>query len=528
MNCTKFNLLTLALSWLLSSQLSWALAPKPGGTLIFGRGGDSVALDPGMVTDGESLNVTDHLFDNLVTYKEGTTELIPALAKSWKVSADGLVYTFSLREGVKFHDGESFDAASVVFTFMRQKDKNHPAYKYGAPYVYFESLGLNELIKQVKALDPLTVEFTLNRKDATFLACLGMQAFGIVSPKAVLAKKEQFSRQPIGTGPYKFVNWIKNQKIVLQSNEQYWGEKPYLQKVIFKSVPDNGTRLLEMMAGKIHVMDNPNPDDVKTLKEKLGDKVNLAKLQGLNVGYLALNNKKKPFDNVLVRQAIHHAINKKAIIESVYSGQGSQAKNPMPPTMWGYNDQIENYSYDVEKAKKLLAQAGLAKGFETTIWAMPVPRPYMPDGRKVAESIQGDLAKVGINAKIVSYEWGTYLEKTQNGQHDMALLGWTADIGDPDNFLYVLLDKDNAVAPAQNISFYESDSLHKILLQAKQANTHEERVKLYKMAQEIIHKDSPMIPIAHSIDVVPLSAKVKGFIMDPTGRRRFKRVWLEK
>ena len=159
---------------------------------------------------------------------------------------------------------------------------------------------------------------------------------------------------------------------------------------------------------------------------------------------------------------------------------------------------------------------------------MPFPRPYMPDGRKVAEAIQGDLAKIGIKVKIVSYEWGTYLDKTQQGEHDMALLGWTGDIGDPDNFLYVLLDKDNTVKPAQNISFYKSDELHKVLIQAKRESDHNKRIALYKKAQEIIHKDAPMIPIAHSTTVVPTQSQVKNFTLDPTGRRRFSNVWLEK
>jgi ABC-type transport system substrate-binding protein len=200
----------------------------------------------------------------------------------------------------------------------------------------------------------------------------------------------------------------------------------------------------------------------------------------------------------------------------------------MPPTLWGYNDAVQDYGYDVAKAKQLMKEAGLEKGFETTIWAMPVPRPYMPDGRKVAEAIQGDLAKIGIKAKIVSYDWGTYLKKTQMGEHDMALLGWTGDIGDPDNFLYVLLDKDNAVKPAQNISFYKSDELHEVLVKAQVESDRDKRIALYKKAQEIIHKDAPLVPIAHSVEVLPMRASVENFVMDPTGRRRFAEVWLEK
>ena len=200
----------------------------------------------------------------------------------------------------------------------------------------------------------------------------------------------------------------------------------------------------------------------------------------------------------------------------------------MPPTLWGYNDDIKDYTYDPAKAIALLKEAGLEKGFDTELWAMPVPRPYMPDGRKVAEAIQGDLKKVGINAKIVSYDWGTYLKKTSNGEHDMALMGWTGDIGDPDNFLYVLLDKDNAVKPAQNISFYKSDKLHEVLTKAQVETDHKKRIELYRQAQQIIHDDAPMVPLAHSTVVVPVQQAVSGFVMDPTGRRRFAEVWLDK
>ncbi len=496
-------------------------------TLIFGRGGDSVGLDPARVTDGESFNVTDHIFENLVTFVPGTTDVTAGVASNWEISANGLTYTFTLRDGIKFHDGTPLNAEAVVFSFERQLNEKHPAYAFGAPYIYFKALGLDTLIKSVAAAAPNKVVFTLTKPEAPFLSSLGMQAFAIVSPTAVNKYKEDFARNPVGSGPYVFKTWVKNQKVVLEANADYWGEKAKIQKLVFRSIPDNNTRLMEMMGQKIHVMDNPAPDDIKTLKEKMGKSIQFAQRPGLNVAYLALNNKKKPFDNVLVRQAIHYAINKKAIIASVYAGNAEPAKNPMPPTLWGYNDDVKTYDYNPVKAKELLKQAGYRDGFKVTLWAMPIPRPYMLDPRKVAEAIQGDLAAVGIKAQIVSYEWGTYLDKTQKGEHDMALMGWTGDIGDPDNFLYVLLDKDNAKVPAQNISFYENDKLHTILMEAKKTTDQKKRITLYKQAQAIIAIDSPMIPLAHSLDIVPMLTTVKHFVIDPTGRRQFSRVTLE-
>ena len=518
--------LALAMSSINASTSQAGEPPQSGGTLIFGRGGDSTSLDPAVVTDGESLNVTDNIFDNLVTHKIGTTQIVPGLARSWTISKDGLSYTFELREGVQFHDGTSVDAAAIKFSFMRQKDKNHPAYGFAGPYVYFTSLGLDKIITSIHVDAPHRVTFKLSRKEAPFLATLAMQSLAIVSPTAVMKHKADFGRHPVGSGPFQFKSWSKNQKIVLTANKNYWEKPPYLKSVIFRSIPDNGTRLLELMAGRIHIMDNPNPDDLEVVRKRLKDRVTINTKPGFNIGYLALNMDKKPFDNKLVRLAIAHAINKQGIVDAVYDGQAQPAVNPLPPSLWGYNNDISDHTYNPQRAKELMKEAGLAKGFDTTLWAMPVPRPYMPDGRKVAEVIQADLAKIGIRAKIVSYEWGTYLDKAQQGEHDMGLFGWTGDIGDPDNFLYVLLDKDSAKKPAQNYSFYRSEELHQILMKAKTTFDQEARATLYRQAQKIIHGDVPMVPLVHSITSVPTVTKVANFVPGPTGRRRFGKVWL--
>lgn len=525
----QFALILVFLNVLLpASSQTQAQTPAPGGTLIFGRGADSVSLDPASVTDGESFNVTDHLFNNLVTFASGSTEVVPDLAESWIISGDGLKYTFSLKKNVVFHDGTSFDANAVEFAFMRQWDKKHPAYEKGGPYGYFGYVGLDKLLKKITVVNAHEVQFTLNRPDATFLAIMAMQAFAIPSPSALMAHGKAFGQNPVGTGPFIFKSWQRNDRIVLRRNDQYFGPKAHLDSLLFRSIPENSTRLLELLAGNIHVMDNPNPDDIQTMKSRMGKKVEVAQKPGMNLAYLAMNNLKKPFDNLKVRQAIRLAINKDAIIQAVYAGMGEPAKNPLPPSIWGYNDKTSHAIYDPIAAKKLLAEAGYPEGFASKLFAMPVPRPYMPDGRKVAESIQADLAKIGIKIEIVSYEWGTYLEKLDHGEHEMALMGWTADIGDPDNFLYVLLDKDNAKVPASNISFYQSQKVHELLVAAKSERNQEKRAKWYREAQELIDKDVPMIPLAHSIDSVPHLSVVKNFTIDPTGRRRFAEVWLSQ
>jgi ABC-type transport system substrate-binding protein len=248
----------------------------------------------------------------------------------------------------------------------------------------------------------------------------------------------------------------------------------------------------------------------------------------MNVGYLALNFDKKPFDNLKVRHAINHAINKQEIIKQLYQGMGIPAKNPIPPTMWSYDDSIQDYTYDPKKAKQLLKEAGYEKGFDTTLWALPVPRPYIPDGRALAEAIQSDLRAVGINTKIVTYDWGTYLEKTKNGEHDMAMLGWSADLGDPDNFFYYLLSKDAAKAPAGNIAFYRSDEMQQVIVQAQSITDPAKRTELYKKAQAIFHRDAPWVPLAHAKQIVIINKKIKNLKLHPTTWKYFRQIWLEK
>jgi peptide/nickel transport system substrate-binding protein len=272
------------------------------------------------------------------------------------------------------------------------------------------------------------------------------------------------------------------------------------------------------------MMDGMNPDDVVLVKKDKSLKLVLR--PSFNVGYLAMNMEKKPFDNQKVRLAVQKAINKQAIVDAFFAGLAKPAKNPMPPSLWGYNDKIKDHGYDPAAAKKLLAEAGFPNGFETTLWAMPVPRPYMPQPQKIAEALQADLAKIGIKAKIVSYDWATYLDKTMNGEHDMALLGWTGDNGDPDNFLYVLLDKDNTVKPgANNISFYRSDALHEVLIKAQTVSDPKERAALYEKAQVIIHGDAPMVTLVHSTPPLGLKTGVMDFIAHPTESESFLKVW---
>ena len=485
-----------------------------GGTLIFGRGGDSITLDPAHIEDGESAKVCDMIYDTLVQYREDTTDLEPALAESWTRSPDGLIWTFYLRQGVQFHDGTPLTADAVVFSLSR-------------PLVLFRNFH-EEFISQIVALDPFTVQIQLKTPYAPFISTLAGTSFSIVSPAAVRTLGEN----PIGTGPFKFVQWDRNDQIVLSANDTHWAGKPALNKLIFRSIPDNAMRLAELQAGNLHVMEFPNPDEIPLIQ---GDpQLALLMQPSLNTGYVAMNMEKPPFDNLKVRLAINHAINKAEIIERLYRGLAIPAKNPIPPTLWSYDHSIEDYAYDPELAKQLLAEAGYPDGFETTLWALPVPRPYIPDGMAMAMAIQSDLQNVGINTNIVTYDWATYLEKTANGEHDMAMLGWIADVADPDNFLYTLLSIPNAEKPgAYNISFYRNEELQRILEIAR-TTTDEDireaelrsgsritdrdvRIELYQQAQAIVHRDAPWVPLAHAQRILVINKDVKNLKLSPLG-----------
>ncbi|CAM5793830.1 ABC transporter substrate-binding protein [Brevibacillus borstelensis] len=492
--------------------------------LIIGRGADTKSLDPIRETDGETFRVTENIYETLVSYEDTNTTVIPGLAESWEISEDGLTYTFKLRQGVKFHDGTDFNAEAVKFNFDRWMDKSN---KYhdpeGFPY-YNDMFGgykgdPDHVIKEIKVVDAHTIQFVLNRTQAPFLANLGMSPFAIASPKAIEGGK--LGDEPVGTGPFKFAGWKRNDIITLEKNPDYWNKGyPKLDKVIFKVIPENTARLTALTSGEIDLMDGLNPDDAEAVKENKD--LQLLLRPSMNVGYLAFNTEKKPFDNPKVRQAISHAINKPEMVKAFYSGLGEPATNPMPPSLWGYNDQIKDREYNLDQAKKLLAEAGYPNGFKVQFMAMPVPRPYIPDGKKMAEAIQQDLKKIGIETEIVTMEWATYLEKTRLGEYEMCLLGWNGDNGDPDNFLYTLLDKNTI--NGNNIPRYSNEEVHQLLLKAQSTSDQKERETLYKKAQELIFNDAPLVPIAHSTPPIAAKAGVTGYQPHPKGSESVEKV----
>jgi peptide/nickel transport system substrate-binding protein len=512
-----------------------AAKPKKGGTLVFGRGGDSVGLDPAYETDGNSFMICDNIYEALVAYKDETTDLEPGLAKSWDISKDGKTYTFHLREGVNFHDGTPFNADAVVFSIGRMmKERNVKFFvddieipAQDRPPEYWVSMEMDDTIGSIEATGMYTVVFKLKRVEAPFIANMGMDFADIISPTAFMKDPKAFVRNPVGTGPFRFVKWVSDDRIILEKYKDYWDKSggPYLDRIIFRAIPENSVRFLELKAGGIDILQFPNPADIALVdKDKKLKKVSQS---GMNVGYLSFNHTKKLWQNLALRQAVAHAINRQAIVDNIYQGMGQLAKNGIPPTMWGYNDDVPGYKYDPELAKKKLAEAGYpgGKGLpELKLWSMPVPRPYNPEGLKVGIAMIGDLAKVGIKASVTSYDWGTYLKRQREQPDDMDMfqLGWTGDNGDPDNFLAVLFD---GLASPSIRTQWKNERYHELMLQGKQTIDQAKRAEIYKEAQQLMFDDVATIPVAHSTVIWPMSVKVQNFKLHPTGSVRMKNVW---
>jgi dipeptide transport system substrate-binding protein len=513
---------------------SLALAAATGvsaKTLVFCSEGSPENFYPGINTTGTSFDANSQIYGRIVDFERGGTKVVPGLAERWTISPDGTEYTFFLRKGVKWHSNRGFkptrdfNADDVLFAIERQWKEDHPYFKVTSPnHSYFNDMGMPKLLKSVTKVDDYTVKMVLNRPEAPFLSNLAMEYAGVQSKEYADAMlkagtPEKTDQEPIGTGPFYLVQYQKDAVIRYKAFPEYWAGKAKIDDLVFSITPDASVRWAKLQKGECHVMPYPNPADLDAIKKD--PKVQILEQAGLNVGYLAFNTTKKPFDDVRVRRAISMAINKKAIIDGVYLGTGVAAKNPIPPSMWSYNDAVKDDVYDPEAAKKLLADAGQAN-MTTDLWAMPVQRPYNPNAKRIAELMQADLAKIGVKAEIKTFEWGEYRKRMQAGEHQMGMLGWTGDNGDPDNFLHTLLGCDSAKsASGSNVAKFCFPAFDELVVKAKTVSKQEERTALYGKAQEIFKQQLPWFTIAHAVQLKPVRKEVVDFKLSPFGRHSF-------
>ncbi|TMH37555.1 MAG: ABC transporter substrate-binding protein [Betaproteobacteria bacterium] len=522
---------------LVAALLITGLAAAPavlakGGTLVYCSEGSPEGFQPQFFTTGTTFDaVSVPMFNRLVEFETGTTNIVPALAESWTVSADGKTYTFKLRKGVKFHSNANFkptrdfNSDDVLFSWNRMADDNHPFHKVtaGQTFAYYDDMGMKNIVDSVQKVDDYTIRFNLKRPEAPFLADMAMDFASILSKEYFETMQKKGTPNaadvyPIGTGPFEFVSYQKDATIRYKAFDQYWGGRPKIDNLVYSITRDATARYAKLKTGECQVMAFPKPADLDEMKKD--PQLNVLQKEGLNIGYIAFNVEKKPFDDKRVRQALNYATNKDAIMKAVYQGNGQVAKNPIPPILWSYNNSVKDYPYDPAKAKELLTQAGFPNGFEVELWYLPVTRPYNPDGKRMAEMIQADWEKVGVKTKLTTYEWAEYRKRSKGGEHTVVMFGWSGDNGDPDNFFVPLLGCE-AVKGGGNSARWCNKAFEDLIIKAAQTPKQADRAKLYEQAQVIVKEEAPWITVAHSIRFDPVRKEVKGYKMDATAHHYF-------
>jgi dipeptide transport system substrate-binding protein len=501
-----------------------------GGTLVFCSEASPAGFDASQFTARTDFDaIAFPMFDTLISYKPGTTEMIPALAEKWDVSPDGKTYTFHLRPNVKFHTTDYFkptramQAEDVVFTFGRLIKRDHPANKlYPAEFPYAIDTGMASNIASIKKLDNLTVEFKLKEVDAPFLSKIAMkfavvQSVEYAQQLANAGKLDHLNQKPIGTGPFIFSSYAKDEAIRYNANREYWNpEAVKLDKLIFAITKDAAARVQKLNKGECDLTVVDRAADIADIKKNPALKV--ASAPNFDVSYVAYNVEKPELKKLEVRQALDMAIDRKALIEAVYQNQGKVATNPFPAVLWSYNATLKNPTVDVAKAKALLAKAGYPNGFEFDFWAFT----SNPIRKMTAEMLQADWAKIGVKANIVTFEWGEFLKRLKTGEHDASLMSWGGDYADPDAFLRILLSCE--AVGGSNYSRYCSKEFEALVQKASKTVDVAERTKLYEQAQVLFKHDLPWSTLSHSVDNQPMRKEVMGYTINAFGGHDFRYV----
>jgi peptide/nickel transport system substrate-binding protein len=515
-----------------------------GGDLVFGTASDPVVLDGALVSDGESLRALDQMFEGLVTLKEGSTEVVPDLAESWESNAEGTQWTFTLRDGVKFHDGTDFNAEAVCFNFDRWYNFKGPFQLESATYYWqtvfggFSDKKKPSLYKSCEATDATTVVLNLTKPSASFLGALALTNFTFASPKALQefgADKGSVDEEtgfkptgtygtehPTGTGPFKFESWTRGDRLVMVRNDDYWGEKAKIERLIFRPISDNAARLQALQNGEIQGYDLVEPQDIQTIEGD--DNLQILDRPAFNVGYVTINQKVKPFDQLEVRQAVAAGLDREAVVDNFYAGRGDVATQFMPPSLFGYADDVTKYTYDPAKAKSLLQKAGVQMPLQVDFWyPTDVSRPYMPDPKRNFEAFAASLNKSGFKVVPHSAPWSPdYVGRVNDGKAGaLNLIGWTGDYGDPDNFVGTFFQQPSTQWGFENQEIFDK-------LDAAEVETDEaKRTALYEEANRLIMDFLPGVPYVNTEPALAFNSNVKGYVPSPVSLEQFSNVEIE-
>jgi peptide/nickel transport system substrate-binding protein len=502
------------------------------GVLVYGAGGQPVNLESGNITDGNSIIVQNQIYNRLIGFKSGSTDLEPSLATAWTASKDNKTWTFKLRQGVKFHDGTDFNAEAVKFNLERWWDKNHPnGYRNaGKNYEIWRQLfggykgEPDSLVQEIKVVDPATVQITLKQPFAVFPTVLASGYFGMSSPTAIQKAGANYGTPTggaVGTGAYVFREWRSGDRIVLEKNPTYWKSGfPKTNQLVMRFVTDASARLAQLRAGQLDFTVDLAPDQKAEIERD--PNVSVVSRPSFNVGYLALNPSYKPLSDVRVRQAIAHAINQAAIVKSFWQGAGENSPHFLPAALsWGRAPNLKPYEYNPQKAKQLLAQAGFPNGFDLDLWYMPVSRPYFPTPKPIAEAFAADLKAVGIRVNLKTKDWTAYLaDRLKSPGYQSFMLGWTGDYGDPDSFYYPHFGPGGT----KDLGNWKNDELLKLLDQVRQKSDRTERSKLYAQVDEIVHREAIRLPIVHSEPLLVQRKTIKDWVPSPLGHEPFEAI----
>ncbi|OLZ10222.1 ABC transporter substrate-binding protein [Sulfobacillus thermosulfidooxidans] len=511
--------IVLALSTIIAgcgSSSAPSSAPSNSGSitnnkLIIGYEADATSLDPGQVTDINSGQVLNQMYDTLVQYN-ASGQLIPDLATSWSESSNHLRYTFTLRPGVRFSNGDPLTPQSVIYSFERMLNPQNPGYKFG-PYPFGEFFYGD--IADVTADGNNKVIFTLKQPEASFLQSLTVLTGAIVDPQVALKDGKTFSLHGAGTGPYMLSSWQRGQQLILKPNPYYWGQKPALSKVVFVPIVQSSERATDLESGTVNMVVNPAPVDLSQIRAS-GDVVQMQ--AGPHIWWIGMNLLNAPFSSVKVRQALNYAINRSAITKNILYGTGIPADQPLAPDQMGYNPNVNPYHYNPSKAKQLLSEAGYPNGFSATL-LVPTSGSGMQNPVSMATAIQGELAQIGVKIKIEQIDWGTFLNKIAQGAKASNLqmweLSWMDSAVDPSLVLNPLL-ASSSWPPGFNTGFYKDPRVDALLQEAELTASNQQRAQLYQQAEALINHDAPWIFVDHAKAVVAYSPNVHGFKLNPT------------
>jgi len=495
-------------SIMMVTNTPYSYAVTPPDAIVIGMEAEPPNLDPAQYSGLHSARAIRRMFEGLTRQKEESTEVEPSLAKSWEISSDGRVYTFKLREGVRFHDGTPLDAAAVKYSLDRPMDSNYPAYKWGK--WSFVTGNLN-VVKQVDVVDPLTLRITLKNPYAPFLVSLADVSTYIVSPKAVEASKEDFANHPVGAGPYRFGSWNRGSQIVLERWDGYWGPRPRSARLVYRWMVEDQARVTELLTGNVDLILPVPPEMLPQLQKD--PNTALYRQRGVHFWYLGLNTEKKPLSDKRVRQAIAYAIDKQAITRDTLRGTAAVADGMIMPGSWGYDSGIRKYRRDLAKAKALLTEAGYARGFEINFWA-PESGSGMQIPKEMATLIQAQLAEAGIRAKLQFMEWASYLARLRGNDHEMFANSWLAGTEDPDKTYYFLIHSSSV--PFPNRAHYKNPRVDALLDEARATVDQKKRGGLYRQVQEILADELPYIAVDHDIQIIATRKNLAGFRLHPS------------